>query len=151
MLRSWNARQAEERLFLGPAYEDNDYVFCRGDGRPHHPDRFSREFERNQRYYNREHPDAPLPIIKLHGLRHTCDTGPAGRHRHQDRVRPARPLQHARDAGDLHPRDPANAERRSGTSRRRDLRSFGQLGPARGRRHWRWVLHGGLSASVPAV
>jgi integrase len=74
MLRSWKARQAEERLFLGPAYEDNDFVFCRGDGRPHQPDRFSREFERNQQYYNRDHPEAPLPIIKLHGLRHTWAT-----------------------------------------------------------------------------
>jgi hypothetical protein len=45
-LRSWRTRQAEERLLLGPAYDDRRLVFCHPDGRPYHPDRFSREFDR---------------------------------------------------------------------------------------------------------
>jgi integrase len=74
MLRRHRATQAEMKLRLGPGYVDEDYVFCRFDGRPHHPERFSREFERNQRYFNRDHPDQPLPNINLHGLRHTWAT-----------------------------------------------------------------------------
>jgi hypothetical protein len=34
MLRSARARQNEERLLVGPAYEDLDLAFCRPDGRP---------------------------------------------------------------------------------------------------------------------
>jgi integrase len=49
-------------------------VFCQFDGRPHHPERFSREFDRKQRYFNRDHPDQLMPTITLHGLRHTWAT-----------------------------------------------------------------------------
>ena len=31
-------------------------------------------FDRNQRYFNRDHPDQPMPTITLHGLRHTWAT-----------------------------------------------------------------------------
>lgn len=56
MLRSWRARQAEEKLLVGAAYDDRDFVFCHPDGRPYEPDRFSREFLRKQAQYNRAHP-----------------------------------------------------------------------------------------------
>ena len=49
-------------------------MFCRPDGAPHHPERFSTEFRRNQEYFNRVHPDDPLPDLTLHGLRHTWAT-----------------------------------------------------------------------------
>jgi integrase len=49
-------------------------VFCRPDGTVYDPDRFSREFLRKQAKYNQERPDAPLPRLKLHGLRHTWAT-----------------------------------------------------------------------------
>jgi hypothetical protein len=49
-------------------------VFCQADGRPYHPERFSREFDRNQRYLRRDHPDQQMPRISLHGLRHTWAT-----------------------------------------------------------------------------
>ena len=44
-LRSHRKRQAEEKLALGPAYEDLDFVFCREDGTPIWPRTFSRQFE----------------------------------------------------------------------------------------------------------
>lgn len=42
----------------------------RPDGDYLHPERFSREFKRAQRRYNRENPSEPLPEISLHALRH---------------------------------------------------------------------------------
>jgi integrase len=66
-LRTWRTRQAEERLLLGPGYEDHDLVFCHPDGRPYHPERFSREFDRMVAYQG-------APRIRLHDLRHTWAT-----------------------------------------------------------------------------
>jgi integrase len=66
-LRAVRARQAQERLLLGPAYEDNDLVFARADGRPQHPEHFSMAFDRRVARYR-------LPRIRLHDLRHTWAT-----------------------------------------------------------------------------
>jgi integrase len=74
MLRRLRSEQAEEKLRLGPGYVDQDFVFCKWDGQPYHPERFSREFERNREYFDRDHPDELLPPITLHGLRHTWAT-----------------------------------------------------------------------------
>jgi integrase len=74
MLRRWHARQAEEKLLVGAGYLDRDFVFCHPDGRVYEPNRFSREFVRKQVQHNRAHPDAPLPRLVLHGLRHTWAT-----------------------------------------------------------------------------
>ena len=53
-----------------PGYHIRDLVFARSDGDYLHPERFSREFKRAQRRYNRDHPDSQLPEISLHALRH---------------------------------------------------------------------------------
>lgn len=74
MLRQHKVRQAEMRLLVGPGWDDHGLVFCRPDGRPLNPDHFSQEFDRNQSYFNRDHPDEPLPRLTLHGLRHTWAT-----------------------------------------------------------------------------
>jgi integrase len=74
VLRSHWARQAQDRLLLGVGYQDEDLVFCHHDGRPYHPERFSREFDRKLERYNRENPKAPLPRLRLHDLRHTWAT-----------------------------------------------------------------------------
>ena len=66
-LRSVRARQAQERLLLGPAYVDRDLVFARPDGQPQHPDHFSMAFDRRVARYK-------LPRIRLHDLRHTWAT-----------------------------------------------------------------------------
>ena len=67
MLRTWRAKQAQERLMVGEGYRDAGLVFCHPDGRPYHPDRFSREFDRRIAKYG-------LPRIRLHDLRHTWAT-----------------------------------------------------------------------------
>ena len=74
MLKRVRLQQAESKLRLGPGYRDEGYVFCQFDGRPHHPERFSREFDRKQHSFNRAHPQHLLPTITLHGLRHTWAT-----------------------------------------------------------------------------
>ena len=74
MLKRVRAEQAQTKLRLGPGYQDEGHVFCQFDGRPHHPERFSREFDRKQRYFNRDNADELLPPITLHGLRHTWAT-----------------------------------------------------------------------------
>lgn len=69
-LRSWRARQAKERLLLGDAYVDFDLIFPRPDGRPYHPEAFSKTFDRRVR----QAAFADLPVIRLHDLRHTWAT-----------------------------------------------------------------------------
>jgi integrase len=70
MLRTWRARQAEERLLTGAGYRDNDLVFCRPDGLPYHPEAFSKTFDRRLRQERYRQ----LPTIRLHDLRHTWAT-----------------------------------------------------------------------------
>jgi integrase len=69
-LRSLKARQAEERLLMGAGYQDNDLVFCRPDGRPYHPEAFSKTFDRRLR----QAAFTELPVLRLHDLRHTWAT-----------------------------------------------------------------------------
>jgi len=54
-------------LLVGRAYRDHDLVFAMPDGRPLHPERFSREFTQTVER-------SPLPRIRLHDLRHTWAT-----------------------------------------------------------------------------
>lgn len=70
MLRSWKAQQAWERLLVGAAYRDHDLLFCRPDGLPHHPEAFSKTFDRRLRQARY----TELPTIRLHDLRHTWAT-----------------------------------------------------------------------------
>jgi len=74
MLRNHLDRQSDLKRLLGAGYQDDDWIFCRPDGTTLHPERFSREFLRKQAAYNKDHPDEPLPRLKLHGLRHTWAT-----------------------------------------------------------------------------
>jgi integrase len=74
MLKRVRLQQADSKLRLGPGYRDEGYVFCQFDGRPHHPERFSREFDRKQESFNCDHPGFENPVINLHGLRHTWAT-----------------------------------------------------------------------------
>lgn len=66
-LRQHRQAQNEERLLLGPSYQDHGLVFCREDGTPIWPRSLSRSFAR--------HVDvASLTKIRLHDLRHTHAT-----------------------------------------------------------------------------
>lgn len=68
VLRKHRVRQAEEMLTLGLRLGSTTLVFCHPDGRPFHPERFSREFDRRIERFSLE------PRITLHGLRHTWAT-----------------------------------------------------------------------------
>ena len=67
VLREHRKRQLAERLLMGAGFTDHGLVFCRPDGAPLHPERFSRTFEI-------EAARAALPKIRLHDLRHTWAT-----------------------------------------------------------------------------
>ena len=67
VLRAHRARQAQEKLALGSAYEDQDLVFAREDGHPMHPERLSKLFGASVKA-------AGLAPIRLHDLRHTPAT-----------------------------------------------------------------------------
>ena len=66
-LREHRVRQLEERLAVGPRWQDSGLVFTWPDGRPLHPERFSRWFEQHARA-------AGLPKIRLHDVRHSYAT-----------------------------------------------------------------------------
>lgn len=70
VLRTWRARQAEERLAMGAGYQEHDLIFCRPDGTPYHPEAFSKTFDRRLRQPRY----SELPVIRLHDLRHTWAT-----------------------------------------------------------------------------
>ncbi len=74
LLREWRTIQDREKAVLGGAYQDEGFVFYLEDGRHYHPERFSREFLRKQQQFNDAHPEAPLPRLTIHGLRHTWAT-----------------------------------------------------------------------------
>ncbi len=64
VLYAHRAHQAEERLRVGPGWQDNGLVFARADGRPMEPSRVDEQFhEALER--------AGLPRVRVHDLRHT--------------------------------------------------------------------------------
>ncbi|NLO89992.1 MAG: site-specific integrase [Clostridia bacterium] len=63
-LKSHKRRQAQEKLLMGEAYQDNSLVFCKEDGSFLSPKVFTKRF---QRLLER----AGLPKVRLHDLRHT--------------------------------------------------------------------------------
>jgi integrase len=66
-LKQHRARQAEEKLLLGPAYEDHGLVFCRPQGIPIDPKDFTKHFKKLLM-------QTALPAIRLHDTRHTFAT-----------------------------------------------------------------------------
>jgi integrase len=67
-LRKHKARQAEERLRLGAAWEDQDIVFANEVGRPLNPSNVT------TRHYHPILAKAGLPRLRFHDLRHTAAT-----------------------------------------------------------------------------
>lgn len=55
---------------MGAGYQDLDLVFPRPDGRPFHPEAFSKTFDRRLR----QEAFSELPRIRLHDLRHSWAT-----------------------------------------------------------------------------
>ena len=67
MLRAAGARQAAERLALGPDYGSGAYVVSNEAGEPYSPAVLSR-------YWRETVKAAGIPHIKLHAARHTAAT-----------------------------------------------------------------------------
>lgn len=67
LLRAHRARQNEEKLALGPGYEDSGLVFAKEDGTPVNPNHLTVLFQRIAQR-------AGLPRIRLHELRHSHAT-----------------------------------------------------------------------------
>ena len=63
-LREHRRRQNEQRLALGPAWEDHDLVFAATNGRPIYPDNLKRDYDRLIAL-------AGVPRIRIHDQRHT--------------------------------------------------------------------------------
>ena len=63
-LREHRRQQNEQRLALGPAWEDHDLVFAAGNGRPIYPDNLKRDYDRLIAL-------AGVPRIRIHDQRHT--------------------------------------------------------------------------------
>jgi integrase len=66
-LREHRSQQLQQRLAVGPRWQDSGLVFTWPDGRPIHPERFSRWFEQHAQA-------AGLPKIRLHDVRHSDAT-----------------------------------------------------------------------------
>ena len=62
-LREHRTQQNAERLVMGAGWAGLDLIFCRVDGTPLHPERFSTQFCERVRQLG-------LPRIRLHDLRH---------------------------------------------------------------------------------
>jgi integrase len=65
LLGEHRKQQLGARLAAGPAWQDNDLIFCKDDGTPWKPDYVSRRFKVLAKA-------AGLPIIKLHEGRHSA-------------------------------------------------------------------------------
>ena len=65
LLRSHRARQAQERLAAGSAFDRAGYLIADELGRPYAPERISDRFQRLQE-------ELELPRIRLHDCRHTA-------------------------------------------------------------------------------
>lgn len=63
-LKNHRRRQAQEKLLMGEAYQNNDMVFCEADGTFFDPRRLTKRFQRLLQA-------AGLPKVRLHDLRHT--------------------------------------------------------------------------------
>src|SRR5216683_1935961 len=66
-LRQHRAHQAEEKLLLGPGYQDHGLVFAQADGGPIDP-------RSMHRYFTQALQRGGLPAIRLHDARHTFAT-----------------------------------------------------------------------------
>ncbi len=66
-LAAWRRRQAEERLAVGPGWQDHGLVFVDQVGVPPHPETMTR-------WWREAVARAGLPAIRLHDARHTAAT-----------------------------------------------------------------------------
>ena len=118
-LTGWKAIQDKERQLVGAGYEDNGLVFCQPDGRPYHPEAFSKAFDRRlgeQRFRGPAANWSPRPEA------HVGHSGTGCWGRHQDGVRETRSLEHPDHVSDLSAREERDASGRGSEGGRSDFR-----------------------------
>lgn len=74
VLRSWRARQNEEREFAGASWRGDDHVFLTALGSLVSADAPGEVMRRVVKAHNVKAGDQPLPVIRFHDLRHTHAT-----------------------------------------------------------------------------
>lgn len=76
MAKQWKAEQKRQQLVLGSKWEGEDFVFTRWNGQQMGLETPYRAFHRIIKNYNahRKEGEVELPVIPLHGLRHTAAT-----------------------------------------------------------------------------
>lgn len=81
-LRALELEQRWQKQQLGPAYKGHGFVCCWPDGTPLDPDYVYHKFKKTVEAYNETKPkDAePLPVLRVHDLRHTQATLLLGAH-----------------------------------------------------------------------
>jgi hypothetical protein len=105
MVQSWKAAQNAERLLGGPGYANHGLVFSVADGRPFHPERFSRvPTQAGAVQPSQPRLTAPPPRA-ARAPPYLGDFGAPRGHRYQNRERPTQPLVDPHCERDLHPRD----------------------------------------------
>lgn len=74
VLASHRDRQAKERDRAAGSWKNSDHVFTMEIGSPLYPDAPGAFMRQTLRAYNLGHPNAPLPVMRLHDLRHVHAT-----------------------------------------------------------------------------
>src|SRR4051812_29916920 len=79
VLRTVRTQQLQQRLLVGAAYVDHDLVFAWPDGRPYHPERFSRSFVRLVKRWGAATAVGTRPPPHMGDPRHAVGDSPEGR------------------------------------------------------------------------
>mgnify|MGYP000003581350 FL=1 len=76
MARQWQIEQLRQQLMIGSKWEGEDFVFTQWNGRQMGLETPYHAFQRIIKNYNenRKEGEPELPVIPLHGLRHTAAT-----------------------------------------------------------------------------
>lgn len=74
MLQEHRAAQVAYRLAVGSYWQNEDWIFTQDNGKMMNYSTPYHALHNAIGWYNKEHPDMPLPLIPFHGLRHTSAT-----------------------------------------------------------------------------
>jgi integrase len=74
MLKKYKAEQQQQRLALGSAWQGENWLFIQADGKQMCITTPGHIFDKTLKRYNKDTSRSPLPVIPLHGLRHTAAT-----------------------------------------------------------------------------
>jgi hypothetical protein len=113
-LRAQRVAQAQERLMSGAEYLDHDLVFARPDGRPWHPERFSRT--------STGQAPGTAAAVRAWSPTFVGDAGAEGWRAPEGRPGAARSLDHRHHSGRLQPRAAVDGDRCSRPGRGADSR-----------------------------